>query len=144
MEKTIHRFVLRHARAETLFLIALTLGSLPLYYLALDIPKTIVNQAIVGKGMTWPTEVMGVSLSQVGYLFLLCAAFLVAVLVNGGVKQYLNTLKGRLGERLLRRLRYELVSRILRFPLPHFRKVSAAEMIPMVTSEVEQIGRAHV
>ncbi len=140
MEKTIHRFVLRHARAETLFLIALTLGSLPLYYLALDIPKTIVNQAIVGKGMTWPTQVMGVSLSQVGYLFLLCGAFLVAVLVNGGVKQYLNTLKGRLGERLLRRLRYELVSRILRFPLPHFRKVSAAEMIPMVTSEVEPIG----
>ena len=140
MENSIHRFVLRHARAETLYLIALTLVSLPLYYIALDIPKTIVNQAIVGKGMTWPTELFGFSFTQVGYLFLLCAAFLAAVLVNGGLKQYLNTLKGRLGERLLRRLRYELVSRILRFPLPHFRKVSAAEMIPMVTSEVEPIG----
>ena len=140
MEKSIHRFVLRHARTETLFLIALTLVSLPLYYLALDIPKTIMNKAIVGKGMTWPVEVAGVDFSQVGYLFLLCAAFLVAVLVNGGLKQYLNTLKGRLGERLLRRLRYELVSRVLRFPLPHFRKVSAAEIIPMITSEVEPIG----
>ena len=140
MEKSIHRFVLRHARAETMVLIALTLASLPIYYMALDIPKTIMNKAIVGKGMAWPVEVFGIPFHQVGYLFLLCAAFLLAILVNGGLKQYINTLKGRLGERLLRRLRYELVSRVLRFPLPHFRKVSAAEVIPMITSEVEPIG----
>lgn len=140
MEKTIHRFVLRHARRETLAVIALTLLSLPIYYLSLDIPKTIVNQAILGKGMEWPTVLFGVPLGQVGYLFALCGAFLLAVIVNGGLKQYINTLKGRLGERLLRRLRYELVSRVLRFPLPHFRKVSAAEIVPMVTSEVEPIG----
>jgi putative ABC transport system ATP-binding protein len=140
MESSIHRFVLRHARRETLWVLALTLGSLPIYYLSLDIPKNIMNQAIVGKGMTWPTEVLGFQLGQVQYLFVLCAAFLLAVLANGSLKQYINTLKGRLGERLLRRLRYELTSRVLRFPLPHFRKVSAGEIIPMITSEVEPIG----
>ena len=140
MEKTIHSFVLRHGRAETAWIIALTLASLPIYYLSLDIPKTIINKAIIGKGMSWPTELFGVSLTQVGYLFVFCGAFLLAVLVNGGLKQYINTLKGRLGERLLRRLRYELVTRVQRFPLPHFRKVSGAEIIPMVTSEVEPIG----
>jgi putative ABC transport system ATP-binding protein len=140
MESSIHRFVLRHARQETLWVVALTLASLPIYYLSLDIPKNIMNRAIVGAGMTWPTEVMGVKLSQVQYLFVLCGAFLLAVLANGGLKQYINTLKGRLGERLLRRLRYELTSRVLRFPLPHFRKVSAGEIIPMITSEVEPIG----
>jgi putative ABC transport system ATP-binding protein len=140
MESSIHRFVLRHARQETLWVVALTLASLPIYYLSLDIPKNIMNRAIVGTGMTWPTEVMGVKLGQVQYLFLLCGAFLLAVLANGGLKQYINTLKGRLGERLLRRLRYELTSRVLRFPLPHFRKVSAGEIIPMITSEVEPIG----
>lgn len=140
MESSIHRFVLRHARRETLWVVALTLASLPIYYLSLEIPKNIMNQAIVGKGMTWPTEVFGFKLGQVQYLFLLCAGFLLAVLANGGLKQYINTLKGRLGERLLRRLRYELTSRVLRFPLPHFRKVSAGEIIPMITSEVEPIG----
>ncbi|MFO0293109.1 MAG: ABC transporter transmembrane domain-containing protein, partial [Rhodospirillales bacterium] len=150
MEKTVHRFVLRHGRAETAWIVALTLASLPIYYLSLDIPKTIINKAIIGKGMTWPAEVfigipwtpIGISIpsSQVGYLFFFCGFFLLAVLLNGGLKQYINTLKGRLGERLLRRLRYELVTRVQRFPLPHFRKVSGAEIIPMITSEVEPIG----
>ena len=84
MEKSIHRFVLRHARAETMVLIALTLASLPIYYMALDIPKTIMNKAIVGKGMTWPTEIAGIPFHQVGYLFLLCAAFLLAVVFSTG------------------------------------------------------------
>lgn len=140
MEPTIHGFVLRHARRETLWVILLTLLSLPIYYVSLDIPKNIMNKAIVGKGMEWPTTTLGLSLDQVGYLFLLCLAFLVSVLANGALKQYINSLKGKLGERLLRRLRYELTSRVLRFPLPHFRKVSSGEIIPMITSEVEPIG----
>ncbi|MFM8992473.1 MAG: ABC transporter transmembrane domain-containing protein, partial [Alphaproteobacteria bacterium] len=121
-------------------MILLTLLSLPVYYVSLDIPKTIMNKAIVGKGMEWPTTVLGLSLDQVGYLFVLCLAFLGSVIVNGALKQYINSLKGKLGERLLRRLRYELTSRVLRFPLPHFRKVSSGEIIPMITSEVEPIG----
>jgi ABC-type multidrug transport system fused ATPase/permease subunit len=140
MESTIHGFVLKHARRETAWIVLLTLLSLPVYYLSLDIPKTIMNEAIVGKGMSWPTTVFGFQFDQVGYLFLLCAAFLASVLVNGGLKQYISSMRGRLGERLLRRLRYELVTRTLRFPLPHFRKVSSAEVIPMITAEVEPIG----
>ena len=140
MENSIQRFVLRHARAETAWVVALTLVSLVIYYQTLDLPKNIVNQAIIGKGMQWPTTLFGLSLEQVQYLFVLCAAFLVTILVNGGLKQYINTLKGRLGERLLRRLRYDLTTRVLRFPLPQFRKVSAAEIIPMITAEVEPIG----
>ena len=42
------------------------------------------------------------SFDQVGYLFFLCFMFFISVLVNGGLKQYINTYKGRLGERLLR------------------------------------------
>ena len=140
MDQSINRFVLRYAPRETAWLVVLTLASLPIYYASLDIPKNIVNKAIIGKGITYPTEVFGFALDQIGYLFWLCAVFMFMVVVNGGVKQFINTLKGRLGERLLRRLRYELVSRVLRFPLSHFRKVSAGEMIPMVTSEVEPLG----
>ncbi|MBI1245773.1 MAG: ATP-binding cassette domain-containing protein [Alphaproteobacteria bacterium] len=113
------------------------------YYVTLDLPKNIMNQGIQGKGIKFPVDVGGLgwfSFDQLGYLFWLCALFLCAILVNGGLKQYVNSLKGKLGERLLRRLRFQLVARILRFPVPHFRKTSAGELIPMVTSEVEQIG----
>lgn len=140
MESTLYRFVLRHARTETTIVCLLTLASMPFYYLSLDIPKNIMNQAILGRGITYPTTVFGFSLDQIGYLFVLCAWFFVMVLINGAMKQYINSYKGRMGERLLRRLRYELITRILRFPMPYFRKVSAGEMIPMITSEVEPLG----
>jgi putative ABC transport system ATP-binding protein len=151
MESSIFKFVLRHSRKETLIVCALTLASFPFYYLSLEVPKNIVNRAILGNDMTFPVDQMTVdlywfslaipvSLDQVAYLFVLCTLFLFFVVVNGGLKQYINTLKGRLGERMLRRLRYELISRILRFPLPHFRKASAGEMIPMITAEVEPLG----
>lgn len=140
MESNLYRFVLKYAPRDTAWVCLLTLASLPIYYVSLDIPKNIFNQAILGKDITFPTQVLGFSLSQVAYLFLLCALFLLSVVGNGALKQYINTLKGRLGERLLRRLRYELVSRVLRFPLPHFRKVSSGEIIPMITAEVEPLG----
>jgi ABC-type multidrug transport system fused ATPase/permease subunit len=151
MESSIFRFVLRHSRRETLAVCAVTLASFPFYYLSLEVPKNIVNLAILGKDMTFPVDHLTVNLywvsfqipvvlSQAAYLFVLCGLFLFFVVVNGGMKQYINTLKGRLGERLLRRMRYELISRIMRFPLPHFRKASAGELIPMITAEVEPLG----
>ncbi|MGH6719181.1 MAG: ABC transporter transmembrane domain-containing protein, partial [Alphaproteobacteria bacterium] len=73
-------------------------------------------------------------------LYAFCALFLALVLINGAFKYYINVQKGFLGERMLRRLRYQLLARVLRFPLPHFRRVSAGEIIPMITSEVEPLG----
>jgi ABC-type multidrug transport system fused ATPase/permease subunit len=140
MERSLYKFVLKHSPRETTILIALTLLSLPVYYMTLDIPKNVFNQGILGKNIKYPYMLFGHPLNQVEYLFWLCFLFFLSVLVNGGIKQYINTYKGRLGERLLRRLRYELISRILRFPLPHFRKVSAGELIPMITAEVEPLG----
>ncbi|MGQ0664786.1 MAG: ABC transporter transmembrane domain-containing protein [Pseudomonadota bacterium] len=140
MEKSLHRFVSKYARRETVILCLLTIFSLPFYYLSLDVPKDIFNKAILSRNIKFPVDILGIGFSQVDYLFLLCAWFLALVIINGGIKQYINTLKGRLGERLLRRLRYDLVSRVMRFPLPHFRKVSAGELIPMVTAEVEPLG----
>jgi ABC-type multidrug transport system fused ATPase/permease subunit len=140
IESSLYRFILKFSLRDTAFLCALTIGGLPFYYMSLDVPKNIYNQAILGKGIKYPTTVFGVELGQIDYLFVLCAWFFALILINGGIKQYINTFKGRLGERLLRRLRYELVSRIMRFPMPYFRKVSAGELIPMVTSEVEPLG----
>jgi putative ABC transport system ATP-binding protein len=144
MESSIYRFIFRYSLRQQIALLLLTAVSFPFLYLSLDLPKQIVNQAIGGRG--FPKEValgpldLTVTLDQVSYLMLLCGMFLALVLVNGGFKYWINVAKGRLGERMLRRLRYELYCRVLRFPPGHFRKVSQGEIIPMVTSEVEPLG----
>ena len=138
MEPSLYRYILRHSRNGQLLLIALTVCTLPVVYLTLELPKLIVNQAIQGEQV--PEQLFGRPLDQIDYLLLLCFAFLLAVLLQGGIKYAINVYRGVLGERLLRRLRYELCDRLLRFPLPHFRRVPAGEIVPMVTAETEPLG----
>ena len=138
MEKTIYGFVFRHSLPQQFILLALTAASFPVLYASLELPKQIINDAIGGTG--FPRILLGLELQQVEYLMVLSVAFLGLVLLNGAFKFAINTAKGRLGERLLRRLRYDLYSRLLRFPLPVFKRVGQGEIIPMVTQEVEPLG----
>ena len=62
------------------------------------------------------------------------------MVLNGWLKFQINTMKGWMGERMLRRLRYALYDHILRFPLSRFRRVKAAEMATMIKDEVEPLG----
>src|SRR5271155_1604430 len=138
LEPTIYRFILRHSLPQQLILIFFTLLSFPFLYFSLDLPKTIINRAIGGK--QFPQHLFGFDFSQITYLLILCGLFLILVFVNGAFKYYINTFKGRLGERMLRRLRYQLYHRMLRFPLSQFSKTSSAQIIPMITSECESLG----
>jgi len=138
LESTIYRFILRHSLRQQLLLLLLTLVSFPFLYYSLDLPKTIVNRAIGSK--QFPQDIFGFSFNQITYLLVLCAVFLILVFFNGAFKYYINTVKGRLGERMLRRLRYQLYHRMLRFPLTQFSKTSSAQIIPMITSECESLG----
>ncbi len=150
MDKSIFRFIYRHTKRQQLYILLVTACALPFYYVSLDIPKLIVNNALApddptveGDGFPRPLTILGFELfdmEQLWLLLTLCLVFLALVFVNGAFKMYINIYKGRLGERMLRRLRYMLYARILRFPLPHFRKVSQGEMIPMITAEVEPLG----
>src|SRR5436190_11989880 len=138
LEPTIYGFILRHSLSQQLLLILFTLISFPFLYFSLDLPKTIINKAIGGK--QFPQHLFGFDVSQVTYLLILCGLFLTLVFANGGFKYYINTFKGRLGERMLRRFRYQLYHRMLRFPLSQFSKTSSAQIIPMITSECESLG----
>src|SRR4029077_15273758 len=113
------------------------------YYLSLDLPKTIINQAIQGVGFPDADAVkhfLGMDLERLPYLFALSVLFLALIVVNGWLKFQINTMKGWMGERMLRRLRYELFDYILRFPLARFRRVKAAEMATMIKDEGEPLG----
>jgi len=145
VEKNIYKFVFKYSLRQQFFVLGITLISLPFYYASLDIPKKIVNQALIGGGNNFPKtlDLFGVPIAafdQIPLLAVLSGLFLTLVIVNGIFKYVINVYKGLLGERMLRRLRYQLFGRILRFPLPHFRKVSQGELIPMITAEVEPLG----
>jgi len=163
MDTSLYRYAWRHTKWQQLWLLFVVVASMPFYFLSLDLPKRIINGPIMGEGFarleaTEPAfriafslpdwvfgggEVMlfgGWPLDRVGTLVYLCLLFLAFVLINGLFKLHISTYKGRLGERMLRRLRYELIDRVLRFPMPQFRRVRASEVATMVKDEVEPMG----
>ena len=138
MEPTLFSFIWKYSKRQQLWLLVLTLVSFPFLYASLELPKLIINDAIGAQTDTM--EVYGVTLTQVEYLLLLCSAFLATVLAGGLMKMHINTRKGVLAERMLRRLRYQFISRMLRFPKPYFRTTSQGELVSMITAEAEPMG----
>lgn len=138
MESSIFKYILRYTLKDQLWILLLTVISLPFIYATLEVPKLIINDAIGGANI--PDTLLGYEIDQISYLFVLCAIFLLLVIINGGIKYILNVYRGVVGERMLRRLRYELFCRLLRFPIPHFKKISQGEVIPIITAETEPLG----
>ena len=162
MEHNLFRYIWRNSWRDQSVILVVVAISYVFYFVSLDLPKQIVNQAIheqafadgqttapfldlsIGPidwlGLPEVTLFQGFQLDKIAYLVALCFSFLFFVVVNGWIKQLVNTEKGRLGERMLRRLRYELYDRVLRFPIAHFRKVKQAEVATMIKDEVEPLG----
>jgi ABC-type multidrug transport system fused ATPase/permease subunit len=109
-------------------------------YLTLELPKRIINDAISSDQSFIYVEWLDREFDQVTFLMLLCGAFLIYVLGHGLPKMRINTLKGILSERMLRRFRFQLISRIMRFPQPYLKRTSQGEMVSMITSEAEPMG----
>ena len=140
MEKSVYRYILRHSLPQQIVLTVLAAASFPFLYAFYELPKQIINKAIQGINTNFPVEIIGLEFDQVEYLLFLSGLFLILVAINQCFKYVINVYRGRVGERMLRRLRYDLYSRVLRFPLPQFRKTSQGEVIQMITTEVEPIG----
>ncbi len=138
LPRTLFGFVNRFSWREQVLVTFLALASFPFLYISLELPKQIVNNAINGK--TFPQMVLGRPFDQIDYLILLSLAFLGLVLVNGAFKLQINTYKGRVGERMLRRMRQALYNRLLRFPSSFFAHTAPGEIVPMITSETEALG----
>jgi putative ABC transport system ATP-binding protein len=138
------------------------LASLPFYFMSLDLPRQIVNQAIQGEAFRdgnstapllhlsyeWPRWLGGGTLEifegfqvgRLGLLFGLSTVFLFFVIINGAFKYWINVAKGILGERMLRRMRFDLFSMMLRFTPEALRTVKASETATIIKDEVEPIG----
>ena len=140
MEPSIYRYIIKFSLRQQIILTLMAIASFPFLYAFYQLPKMIIDDAILAKDTVFPVEVAGIELDQTGFLWLLCSAFLLLVIVNQGFKYIINLYAGITGERMLRRLRFDLFARILRFPLPQFRKTSSGEMVTMITAEVEPLG----
>jgi putative ABC transport system ATP-binding protein len=138
LDPSIYGYILHYSLPEQIYLVAVTLLSFPFLYYSLDLPKKIVNEAISGK--EFPQHFLGIEFGQISYLMILCGIFLALVLINGWFKLHLNVRKGQVGERMLRRLRYQLYERVLRFPLHHFDRTATGQVIAMMTGELEPVG----
>jgi len=153
MQRSLFSYIWRYSKPEQLVILGLVILAQIFYFMSLSVPKSIVNNGITGNAFkgheTIPFLVFeldlrqlspkwfwhffdGFRVDQMTYLFVMSFVFLAAVIINGQFKKSINTQKGRMGERMLRRLRYELYDRILRFPAAHFRKVKQAELATMV------------
>ncbi|MEM7746832.1 MAG: ABC transporter transmembrane domain-containing protein [Pseudomonadota bacterium] len=162
MDRNFFRYVWRHSKWAQLWILFVVLASFPIYFLALDLPKYIINGPIQGQGFDGPESratilklniplpefagggtlsvFEGLELDRTSALVTLSFVFLLLVCVNGGFRFYINLYKGRLGERMLRRLRYGLIDRLVRFPIPRFKRLKSPEIASMVKDEVEPLG----
>jgi putative ABC transport system ATP-binding protein len=159
MQNTLLRYIWAHTRPQQVFILLVVAVSMIPYFLAFDLPKRIINGPIQGEGFEdvtatqpfmgfsftfpftdWTIGFAGYPLDRVQTLVALSGVFLLLVIINGAFKFYINTYKGRLGERLLRRIRFELIDRVLRFPPRHVKNLNGAEIASMVKDEVEPFG----
>lgn len=163
--QTLYQYIWRHSRREQLVILIIAILAQPFYFLTLTLPKLIINGPIQGEGFATPAATQtffelsftlpdelpgwlagtwqifeGMQLERLPYLWALSCSFLFLVGFNGFLKFLVNTMKGRLGERLLRRLRFELIDRVLRFPPSHIRRIKQAEIASMIKDEVEPLG----
>ena len=161
MDPNLFRYIWTHSRREQIVVLLLIVCSLPFYWLSLDVPKRIVNEALQGEafrgGVTEARllefslplpEALGGTLvisegflfDQISFLFALSLLFLFFVLVNGVFKYGINILKGMLAERMMRRMRFELFATMMRFRPEDLRTVKPAEAASMIKDEIEPIG----
>jgi len=162
MEKSLFRYIWTHSKRDQLIVCGVVVASQPFYFMSLDLPRQIVNQAIQGEafregnvtapflrlGFDWPAwlggghvQILeGFQLSRVGLLFGLSCLFLLFVVINNGFKYWINLAKGVLGERMLRRMRFDLFSMVLRFTPEALRTVKSSETATIIKDEVEPIG----
>ena len=138
MERTLFSFIWKYSRRDQVLLLLVTLITFPFLYATLELPKRIINDAVGADSNH--IDVFGLDLTQVQFLLTLCVGYLASVLVHGLLKMRLNTMKGIVAERLLRRFRYSLIARMLRFPRSYFQSTSQGELVAMVTSEAEPMG----
>jgi len=94
--------------------------------LPLEMQKRIVNQAI--------------RLQKLDLLLMYCAAYIVAILIAGGLKFVINIMQTRIGQQALADMRKDLYAHILTLPVTFFQKSSPGMVVSSLVTELATAG----
>ncbi len=136
--RSLEAYIVRATARPQAKLIFISLMTLPTAWLLLEIPKHIINHALAdaSDGGHADMTLFGLPLDRMTLLFALCAGYLGTLTVNGLIKYAAMRIRGRVSERLVRRLRLGVLRRA--------RTAASAEQrahfSAVVVQEVEPIG----
>lgn len=125
-KRSLFSWALSRYRGLQLLLLVLIVCTIFFRVFPLEMQKRIVNVAI--------------RFRDVNSLFLYCGLYLGAVVLAGLLKYVINVLQGYIGQKILNEMRTTLYDKILRLPLPFFRKTPPGMVISSLTSEMATIG----
>ena len=131
-------YVVRATSRLQVRLVLLSVLTLPAAWLLLEIPKHIINHALADDAGDGHPKMafLGLHLGRVELLFALCASYLAVLTLSGLAKYAVNRVRGRVNERLVRRLRLAIVRRARGERSAERRATLAA----VAVQEVEPIG----
>jgi ABC-type multidrug transport system fused ATPase/permease subunit len=136
--KGLERYVLEATCRFQFRLIFLSLLTLPAAWFLLEIPKHIINHALTdanGDGYAQMT-ILGSRVGRLDLLLLLCCGYLGVLTVSFLLKLQVNRARGRVNERLVRRLRLAVLKRAQGELTPSGR----ATLSTVAMHEVEPVG----
>jgi ABC-type bacteriocin/lantibiotic exporter with double-glycine peptidase domain len=129
-------YVLAATARRQLPLILLSLLVIPATWFLLDIPKHIINHTLTDSDGHNTMTFAGLHLDRLPLLAALCASYLAMLTASTLLKYAVGQIRGRINERLVRRLRLQIVRRASASRSPSEKAALAA----VAVQEVEPIG----
>ena len=129
MPQSLYQYIWRSSRRQQVWLVLLTLLVAPMSMIPLELQRRIVDDAIHNQDLN--------------YMLLLCGLYLVALLVQGGLKYLLNVYRGSLVERIALQLRGHIFNSLVDEPLRRHERGAATDkgaVVSMTSSEVEEVA----
>lgn len=136
--RALEAYVIRATARPQAKLVVISIMTLPTAWLLLEIPKHIINHALADASDSGHVEMtlFGLPLDRMTLLFALCAGYLGTLTLNGLIKYAAMRIRGRVSERLVRRLRLGVLRRARAGTSAEQR----AHLSAVVVQEVEPIG----
>jgi ABC-type multidrug transport system fused ATPase/permease subunit len=129
MPKSLYTFIWQESGRQQIWLCLLTAVVVPLSTVPLELQRRIINDALGAR--------------NAGTLLLLCGLYLLAILVQGGLKYLLNIYRGRVVETVIRSLRntiYRHCRPTGEENRPDHEFVDRGGIVSMIASEAEDLG----
>jgi len=136
--QSLEAYIIRATARPQVKLVIISIMTLPTAWLLLEIPKHIINHALADASDSGHVDMtlFGLPLDRMTLLFALCAGYLGTLTLNGLIKYVAMRIRGRVSERLVRRLRLGVLRRARTGTSAEQR----AHLSAVVVQEVEPIG----